>query len=222
MITKNNCWIIIAAYNEQRHIADLLRRIKQLKFRNIIVVDDGSRDGTQQVAQRQGVVALRHAVNLGKGAAMKTGAEYALRNGAAALIFIDGDGQHNPGLLPQFLLALNAGNQIVFSYRRRGRAPILRMLGGRAINLIFRLLYGIRLQDSICGYRAMTVQAYRCVRWTSRDYSVESEMIARAGLHHISYTEIPIDTIYHDKYKGMTIIDGVAVLWNLLWWRITL
>ena len=222
MITKSNCWIIIAAYNEQRHLPDLLRKIKRLGYTHVVVVDDGSRDDTQQAAQRLGVTALRHTVNLGKGAAMKTGAEYALRGGAAALVFIDGDGQHGPHLLPQFVRALNAGNAIVFSYRQRGRAPLIRMLGGRTINLFFRLLYGIRLQDSICGYRAMTAKAYRQVRWTSRDYSVESEMIARAGLQSIPYTEIPIDTVYHDEYKGMTVIDGLIVLWNLLWWRLAL
>lgn len=220
-MSKQDTWIIVAAYNEERHLPDLLPRVKRYGLQ-IVVVDDGSRDNSYSIAQRHKVIVLRHAVNLGKGAAMKTGAEYALAKGAKAMLFIDADGQHHPEEIPQFISALKR-HDIVFSYRKRvGPAPLIRRLGGRTINILFRLLYGVRLQDSICGFRAMSAQAYRKVRWSSRDYSVESEMIARAGKAGLRYTEIPIDTIYHDKYKGMTILDGAIVLWNLLWWRLTL
>jgi UDP-N-acetylglucosamine---dolichyl-phosphate N-acetylglucosaminyltransferase len=221
-IGKSDCFIVIAAYNETAHIAGVVKRVREQGYRNIIVVDDGSRDDTRSVAAKAGAIALRHMVNLGKGAAMKTGCDYAVREGARAIILVDGDGQHNPEELPKFLKALQ-NHDIVFSYRKKtGKAPLVRKMGGQFINLLFKLFYRIRLQDSICGYRAMTAAAYRKVRWNSRDYSVESEIIARAGNAGLRYTEVPIATVYHDKYKGMTVIDGVAVLWNLFWWRLTL
>jgi glycosyltransferase involved in cell wall biosynthesis len=220
-MAKRKTWVIVAAYNEERHLPALLSRLKRQGL-PIVVVDDGSKDRTSAVAAQAGVRVLQHIVNLGKGAAMKTGAEYALQQGAKAMIFIDGDGQHNPVFLKRFVAKLEHYD-IVFSYRKRSeKAPLIRRFGGRAINMLFRVLYGISLQDSICGYRGMTAKAYNAVRWTSRDYSVESEMIARAGKAHLRYTEFPIDTIYHDTYKGMTVIDGISVVFNLLWWRLTL
>ena len=219
----SDCFIVIAAYNEHKHIADVVHRVRKQGYHNIVVVDDGSKDKTQAIAKKAGAVALRHVINLGKGAAMKTGADYAFKKGAKAIILVDGDGQHHPNELPKFLRALTKGNDIVFSYRRRtGEAPLVRKLGGQFINVLFKLFYGISLQDSICGYRAMTAHAYHKVRWTSSDYSVESEIIARAGKTGLRYTEVPIATIYHDKYKGMTIVDGFSVLGKLFLWRFTL
>jgi UDP-N-acetylglucosamine---dolichyl-phosphate N-acetylglucosaminyltransferase len=219
----SDCCIVIAAYNESKHIATVVRRVRKQGYSNIVVVDDGSKDATSAMAKKAGAVALRHIINLGKGAAMKTGADYAFKKGAKAIILVDGDGQHEPEELPKFLKALGKGNDIVFSYRRRtGKAPLVRKLGGQFINMLFKIFYGITLQDSICGYRAMTRHAYETVRWTSTNYSVESEIIARAGKAKLRYTEVPIATIYHDKYKGMTVVDGFSVLWRLFLWRFTL
>jgi glycosyltransferase involved in cell wall biosynthesis len=215
-------YVIISAYNEAGHIGDVVRKVRKNGFHNVIVVDDGSRDATRDIAEKAGAIALRHMINLGKGAAMRTGAEYALRAGAKTLVFLDGDGQHDPAELPKLMTALR-GNDIVFSYRRRtGKAPLVRRLGGRFINVLFKALYDIELRDSICGYRAMTTATYKKVRWNSTDYSVESEMIARAGRAGLKYTEVPIATVYHDKYKGMTVVDGFSVLGKLLLWRFML
>jgi UDP-N-acetylglucosamine---dolichyl-phosphate N-acetylglucosaminyltransferase len=218
-----DCWIIIAAYYEEKHISDVVKRVKAQGFKHIVVVDDGSKDKTSVLAQKEGATVLRHIVNLGKGAAMKTGAEYAFLNGAEAAIFIDGDGQHKPEELPLFMKELRKGYDIVFGYRKRNtHMPFVMRFGNWFISALVRTLYKMDLHDVTSGYRALTKRAYEEVRWSSRDYRVEVEMIARAGKQHLKYKQFQITTIYHDNYKGTTFLDGFPIVGNLLWWRISL
>ncbi len=215
-------WVVIAAYHEQAHIVDVVTRTKAVGYPNVIVVDDGSKDRTSAEAKRAGATVIRHTINLGKGAALKTGAEAALEKGAEFLVFIDGDGQHRPEEIPAVLRALKKDIDIVFTYRKNaGKAPFIRRAGGLATSGLIRAFYGLRIRDALCGMRAMTAEAYRKIRWNSADYTVESEMIANAGMKLLKADEVPISTIYHDKYKGMTIFDGIRILTRLVWWRMT-
>lgn len=217
---KNKPFVIIPAHNEQSHIARVIRKTKRFS-RNIIVVDDGSRDRTAAIAEKENVTVLRHVINLGKGAALKTGSEYALSEGADKLIFIDSDGQHLPQDIPRFLKALH-GVDIVFGSRELNKKmPGILKFGNRVINKVNSILFGIELADTQSGYRAMTAKAYKKIRWRSTSYSVESEMIANAGKKRLKYREIPIKTIYSDNYKGTTVIDGVKIVLNMLWWKVT-
>jgi glycosyltransferase involved in cell wall biosynthesis len=187
----------------------------------VIVVDDGSRDNTTQLATSAGATVLRHVINLGKGASMKTGAEYAIQYGAQAIIFVDGDGQHDPKLLKEFISKLRKYD-IVFGFRRRNNSmPAVLRFGNWFLSIVIKRLYGMNLHDSQCGYRALTRRAYEAVRWRSTDYSVESEMIANAGKHDLRYAEQEIPTVYHDKYKGTTPLDGIPIVLRLFWWRFT-
>jgi UDP-N-acetylglucosamine---dolichyl-phosphate N-acetylglucosaminyltransferase len=221
-LNKDDCYVVIAAYFEEQRIGNVLQKVKKQGFKKVIVVDDGSKDHTSAVAAEHGATVLTHVVNLGKGAAMKTGADYAREQKAKAIIFMDADGQHRPEELPLFLKELQKGYDIVFGYRKRTNdMPFVRRAGNWTLNVVVKLFYNMNLQDCLSGYRAVTVQAYDIIRWNSRDYSVESEMIARAGRNNLRYAQFQIDTIYHDKYKGMTIIDGIPIILNLIWWRMT-
>ncbi|MDD9954343.1 MAG: glycosyltransferase family 2 protein [Candidatus Woesearchaeota archaeon] len=213
-------YIIIPAYNEGSRIRTVVREAKK-HSKNIVVVDDGSTDTTAAVAKRAGAVVLQHIINLGKGAAMKTGAEYALSKKATNLVFLDGDGQHKPNDVPVFLRALKK-HDIVFGQRKRSKnMPFVRRFGNWLIAFTVKNIYDMHLEDCICGYRAFTANAYKKLRWKSRAYGVECEMIARAGKHNLSYASIPVATIYLDKHKGMTIFDGIRVMFYLIWWRMT-
>ncbi|HII17047.1 TPA: glycosyltransferase family 2 protein [Candidatus Woesearchaeota archaeon] len=213
-------WVVIPAYNEAGRIGGVLEKVKK-HAQNVIVVDDGSRDKTSHEAEEHAVIALRHAVNLGKGAALKTGCDYAVKNGALRMVVLDADAQHNPEHIPAFFSAL-AHHDIVFSYRKRTKAmPAVLRFGNWFISSAATLLYGIRLRDTQCGYRAFTEGAYKRIRWSASDYSMESEMIANAGKQKLRYAELPIETIYADRYKGTTILDGIKIVINMLWWRLT-
>ncbi len=216
---KSRTWAVISALNEAAHIADVVRRTKKI-LNHVVVVDDGSWDGTSQAAFEAGATVLRHLVNMGKGAALKTGFDYALSHGAEYLLALDGDGQHRPEEIP-LLLSRLPGCDLVFGARMMSKdMPALLKFGNRSINSITKLLFGIKLKDTQSGYRAMTADAYRKCRWEANDYSMESEMIANAGRHHLKYCEVTISTIYSDKYKGTTIIDGIKITLNLIQWRL--
>ncbi len=211
--------IIIPARNEEKTVADVV--LRALHYGKVIVVDDGSDDQTGQLAREQGAVVLRHIMNLGKGAALKTGCEYQLRQGADALVVIDADAQHNPDKIPLFLQQLKT-HDVVFGYRTFSRTmPFIFRFGNKFINALAHLLYGIKLRDTQCGYRAFTSTVYAKIRWRSSDYSVESEMVARVGKRKLSYAEIPIETVYLDRYKGTTVFDGVKIVLKMFWWRVS-
>lgn len=214
-----NIYVVIAAYNEEKHIVDVIKKIKKY-CKNIIVVDDGSKDNTYNKAKQGGVEVLKHIVNMGKGAALKTGCDYALRKGAKIIVTVDADLQHDPAEIPNFLKALK-NRDVVFGYRRLDKnMPLILRAGNWFINKITKLLYNINLRDTQCGYRAFTANAYKKIRWKASDYSLESEMIANTGKNHLKYKEIPIKTIYSDIYKGTTVIDGIRIIINLLIWRL--
>ena len=216
---KHKIFAVIPAYNEERHISKIIKKTKKY-VDNVVVVDDGSKDETISLAGRSEAVVLTHLVNLGKGAALKTGCDYAVENNAGFIIAIDADAQHNPKDIPRFLESLK-DHDIVLGYRKLNRKmPFVLKFGNWFINKTIRFLYGIKIRDSQCGYRAFTAKAYKKLKWNASDYSMESEMIAKMGKYKLSYAEIPIATIYSDKYKGTTVLDGIKIVFNLLIWKL--
>ncbi len=209
-------FIVIPAYNEGLRIAPVLRKVKQYSA-NVVVVDDGSSDNTCQLAKSEGVTVIRHSVNLGKGATLKTGCDYVLETGAERIVVLDADGQHEPREIPKFFNALNSVD-IVYSFRQESfRMPLVLRFGNNFINNVLRSLFKVNIHDSQCGYRAFTAEAYRKVRWEATDYFMETEMIIRASRNKLRYNQLPIQTIYSDRYKGTTILDGVKIFCKLVW-----
>jgi len=216
---NNDLFIIIPAHNESERIEKVLKEVKKY-CENIIVVDDGSTDDTFEIAKQEGVIVLKHIVNLGKGAALKTGCDFAIHKDAKKIIVMDADGQHEPKLIPNFLKALETFN-LVFGFRElSNNMPLLFRIGNFGINTLTEILFNIQLKDTQSGFRAFNAKTYKQIRWKANDYSMESEMIARAGNKKIKYCEIPITTIYSDRYKGTTMIDGLKVGINLIKWRL--
>ncbi|MCB9358464.1 glycosyltransferase family 2 protein [Candidatus Woesearchaeota archaeon] len=213
-------WVIMPCYNEEKNIVPVIR--DTLKFsKNLVVVDDGSKDNTYQAAldNCKNAYVLRHSINLGKGAALKTGVEFAIKKGAKKFVFIDSDGQHEPKEIPKFLKLLD-DHDIVFGFRKLNKnMPAIFRIGNTALNTGIFFLFGIRLHDTQSGYRAMTVDAYRKIRWKSTTYTVESEMIANTGKKKLRYCEIPINTIYANRHKGTTVLDGIKIMFDMLLFR---
>ena len=215
----NNAWAAIPAYNEGKSIAKIVRKTKNY-IDNVIVVDDGSKDRTKEAAEKAGAVVLRHMINLGKGATLKTGCDFAVKNGAEFIVALDADAQHNPEDIPRFIDKLKKFD-IVFSYRKsKSKMPVVLRFGNWFISNVAGILYSVKLNDTQCGFRAFSAEAYKKIRWNASDYSMESEMISRAGKQKLKYIQIPIETIYSDRYKGTTVIDGVKIVLSMLWWRL--
>ncbi|MBU0580497.1 MAG: glycosyltransferase family 2 protein [Candidatus Margulisbacteria bacterium] len=211
--------VIIPAYNEGKNIGSVIQEVKKYA-ENILVVDDGSTDLTKEIAQKKNVEVISHSVNLGKGAALKTGCDYAYKQGVENIVVIDADGQHEPKDIPRFLEALK-GVDIVFGYRKQSNTmPLILKFGNRFINETLRLLFQIKVYDSQCGYRAFKSSIYPKIRWKANDYYMETEMIVKAGRNNLKHKQISIETIYGDKYKGTTAVDGVKIVGKMIGWRL--
>jgi len=211
--------VIIPAYNEESHVGDVVN--KTLEYANlVIVVDDGSSDKTSLGAENSGAIVIKHAVNLGKGSALKTGCELAFKLGAEKIVFMDADGQHNPKNIPKFIGLLKKYD-VVIGYRSLNfKMPFVFRLGNWIISIATRFLYNLDLEDTQCGFRAFNKRIYKKLAWESLDYSVESEIIANIGKYNLKYTMTPIETIYKDSYKGTTIFDGIMILANMVKWKL--
>ena len=216
---KSKVFAVVPAHNEEKHIYRLAREIKKYAD-EVIVVDDGSKDRTNKLAEKGNAIVLKHMVNLGKGAAAKTGCDYAFGNNADIVILIDADMQHDPKEIPNFLKKIKNHDAVVAYRKINSSMPLIFRFGNWFINQTIKFLYGIKIRDSQCGYRAFTREAYKKLRWKASDYSMESEIIAKIGKYGLSYTEIPIETIYSDKYKGTTVIDGFKIVFNLVIWKL--
>lgn len=215
MLNNKDIWLIIPAFNEENNIGFLLKKIKNIGLKTL-VVNDGSSDFTKNTVEKFHIDLLNHKTNLGKGAAMKTGAEFAFSHGVKAVIFMDADGQHDPKNILDYIKKLQEGNDIIFGKRNlRKGTPIVRLLGNKITSRLVALFCHIYLDDLLCGFIAMSKKAYQVVKWDSAGYGVETEIVARVGKNKLKYGEVNIETIYRDKYKGVTVLDALGILFSL-------
>lgn len=212
-------YVVVPAYNESRFIGRFLAKLT-VNTKNIIVVDDGSRDDTTKIAKQSGITVLTHMTNLGKGAALKTGCEYAFKKmGADAVIIMDGDDQHEVEDISKFKHALKDRAEIVLGVRAMdSRMPLARLLGNRGMSILINLLFGRYIADIPSGFKAMTKRAYNKVHWQSSGYEVETEIAVRLAKSKLSYVEVPINTVYHDKDYGFNLLDAFAILIKIPFW----
>lgn len=218
-----NIFIVIPSFNEDKRLKETIKKtIQYVSPEKIVVIDDGS-IVPERLSKGSGVWLLRHKLNLGKGAAMRTGAEFAFEHDADAVIFMDADCQHDPKEIPVFTKYLKEGNDLVFGSRKPAtNIPLTRLLGKKFTSVYVNFVFGIFLSDILSGYRAMTKKAYLIIKWESDRYAVETEMIAKLSHHkkELKWTEFSIDTIYMDKYKGMTAIDAIRLLLSSIKWKL--
>lgn len=216
--------IVIPARNEGPRIGTVLASLAlHVPAARIYVVDDGSEDATAETAQRLGARIVRHRVNLGKGAALRTGCEAALRDGVELLVVMDADGQHAAEDVPRLIAPIAAGEADLVLGRRRFSPdmPALMRAGNWGLSALFALLFRRRVEDTQCGLRAFAAAAYSRLAWHAHDYSVETEMLVRAIRAGLRVTEVRIETVYNDRYKGTTPADGVRILGRMVGWRLS-
>lgn len=218
-----NIFLVIPVFNEGKRIGKVIKEVSKIGYKAVLV-DDGSKEKiSERLKSYNNLIFARHKINLGKGAAMKTGAEIAFKNGAEAVIFMDGDGQHSTHDINEFVKALDKGYDVVFGSRNLSYGvPIIRYLGNKLGSVVISLLFGIYISDLICGYRAITKKAYEKIKWESSQYGVETEIAIRTAKEKLNYCEVPVETIYLDRVKGVTLLDAINILMDVLRWRLTL
>jgi glycosyltransferase involved in cell wall biosynthesis len=200
---------VVPAFNEEKRIVDVLKTLKQYVDR-IIVVDDGSSDRTSEVSKKYALV-VRHIINVGKGGALRSGAKKAIQLKAKRIVFIDSDGQHDPSEIKKFIEKLDKGYDLVQGVRSTKEMPFMKKIGNSMINSLFSMIFGLKVSDTQSGYKAFKTGIYPKIEWKSNDYFVETEILANAGKNGLRYAEVPIKTIYREKYKGITVMDGLKI-----------
>lgn len=218
----NDIWVVIPAYNEELYISRVLTKIKKYTTR-IIVVDDGSSDSTATEAEKNAAYVLSHRLNLGKGAALKTGCDFAFFHlNARAIIMMDADDQHDPTELTLFCDALASGHSLVFGSRDFSSMPLTRKAGNQLASQLINLVYGQYVPDIPSGYKAFTAAVYQQIAWQTTDYAVELEIAIKTVEQKIPFKVVPIKTIYHDFTKGMTALDTLSMLKQIISYKIHL
>ena len=211
---------LIPAYNEARFIADVVKGAA--RHLPVVVVDDGSSDGTGGAAALAGAKVISHGRNQGKGKALLTGFDYAIQRGVDAAITLDADGQHDPDEIPLFVAAFRAGEgDIIIGKRTYGQMPAKSQFGNRVGSFLLRLAMGHPVPDNQSGYRLFSQRAMREVRPTSTRFEAEVEMLLRADFAGLKVGWVPIKTIYNDKKSHFRPIEDSALFLKMTWriWR---
>ena len=214
--------VLIPAYNEQSVIGDVLREIRRAGYSDIVVVDDGSSDETYSRAQQvDGVIALRHFINRGKGAAMKTGIEATKILGADIVVTMDGDGQHDPQDIEGMVRLVTEGNDVVLGTRAidARTMPRWKVLANKSGNFFTWLLYGLWVTDSQSGFRAFSRRAVESIETRTDRYEYDSEVIREIRRHGLKFVEVPVSVRYTDysqsKAARQTLKNGLKTLFKM-------
>lgn len=196
-------WIVIPAYQAVARVGGVVSGVIGQGGR-VIVVDDGSTDGTGEAAERAGAEVLRHAANRGKGAALQTGFLAALQRGATAVVTLDADGQHDPLEIPRLLAAQRATpGSMVIGVRRFDPAimPRWSRIGNTISTFFISRFAGRRYQDTQSGYRVYPAGLLRRVALKTRHFETETELLLWAGKLGVPICEVAIQTIYHEPRR---------------------
>ena len=214
-------YIVIPAYNEAKSIGKVLRKLKRSGYHKIIVVDDGSKDRTSAISNKQRVIVLKHIINRGLGGALGTGIKAAVEENADVIVTFDSDGQHSVSDIKKVTTPiLNGEADVVIGSRiinKKEHMPVYKKVGNFGLNMITFILYGVYCSDTQSGLRAFSKEAAQKLEIKSNGYEVSSEIIKEVGKNKFKLKEIPIKTIYTDYSikRGTNLISGIRILIKL-------
>jgi len=220
-ISKDKIVAVLPAYNEEVSIGSVVLRTKEHAGR-VIVIDDGSSDHTARVAEMAGAEVIRHTKNMGKGKAFKTGFNAASQNGAAIIVTLDSDGQHNPAEIPKLTAPIFSGEADLVNGSRyingNGKnTPAYRRIGQTVLDKATNMNSGVKITDTQSGFRAFAVNTLPAFRFKQNGFGIESEMLTDAAKSDIRIKEVEIDVRYDvDCSTEHPVSHGVQVLVKIL------
>jgi glycosyltransferase involved in cell wall biosynthesis len=218
-------WVVIAAYNEGAMIGGVVATLRRAGY-HVVVVDDGSRDGTAAAARVSGAVTLRHAVNRGQGAALQTGLRYALAAGAGVLVTFDADGQHQAEDITNLVEPIRSGRaEVVLGSRFLEPAagvPVARRLLLRGAVAFTGLFSGVRLTDAHNGLRAFSRRAAERIDLQLDRMAHASELIDQVVRMRLPVVEVPVHVRYtrYSMDKGQRAGHAARIAWDYLFDKI--
>jgi glycosyltransferase involved in cell wall biosynthesis len=231
-VQNEDVWLVVPLYNEATVIGDVVREAR-LTFPKVVCVDDGSRDRSAEIAEQAGAAVVRHPVNLGQGAALQTGFDYALADPAMRyVVTYDADGQHQVHDVDVMLHRargddLREGVRVVFGSRfldERTEASLMKKLVLRAAVAYTNATTGTRLTDAHNGLRVLHRDVVERLDITQNRMAHASELVAQIGAmrfggERVDYAEEPVHILYTDysRAKGQSLWNAVNILAELIW-----
>ena len=224
--------VLIPAYNASKTLSFLIEQISPFfKKEDILVVDDGSNDLTFDIAKEKGVIVFQHHKNRGKGQALLTGFDYALKKGYEGVLTMDADFQHPPHLIKDFLSKKEKNTKAILigtrrrDYKNRQRSrdmPFLRFLSNTLTSLAISIITRERIYDSQSGYRLIPTTCLKKMRLRSKKYDLESEILLKACRLGFKIDSIPIPTVYTGSKSFINpckdTLRFLYLLWRSFWW----
>ena len=213
-------WVVCAAYNEAATIVLVVGQIRRAGY-NVVVVDDGSTDQTAYLAGALATALVRHPINLGQGAALKTGIDYALSRGADIVVTFDADGQHRVADIASLVDALKRERADVALGSRflapSPNVPFARRILLQAAKLFTTLTTGLRLTDTHNGLRALTRRGASALKLRQNRMAHASEILSDIAASGLRYVEVPVTVDYtaYSQAKGQRAGDAVTILLDL-------
>ncbi|MGN6218101.1 MAG: glycosyltransferase family 2 protein [Microbacterium sp.] len=219
--SNDDVWLIVPLFNEASVVRDVVADAR-LTFPNIVCVDDGSTDHSIAEALAGGATVLRHPINLGQGAALQTGIEFAREQpGAQYFVTFDSDGQHQVSDAVAMVERLRAEPYDIIVGSRfldaRTNASALKKLVLRLAVLFERISTGVRLTDAHNGLRAFNLRTAFSLNIKQNRMAHASEIVAQIGSNHLRYAEQPVHIVYTDysRSKGQSLWNSVNILSEL-------
>ncbi len=203
---KSKVGAVIPAYNEEKHIGDVVRRTRQL-LDNVLVVDDGSADRTADRAREAGAEVIVHQQNQGKGETIKTGLRHWLEREFDFVIVLDADGQHRPEEIDRFVTAALSADapKLVLGNRMNdvSSMPLVRRFVNRWMSDQISALCGQRIPDTQCGYRLLHRQLIPELLGGAARFDYETEMLIIVSRKGFRIGAVPISTVYSDEVSSI-------------------
>jgi len=210
----------IPAYNEGKYIGGIVLRARQYAG-EVVVIDDGSRDGTAAVAELAGATVVRHRQNHGYGGAIQRIFSEARKRQPDVLVVLDGDAQHNPDEIPALVRAVKNGADVVIGSRRlrKNNIPAYRRLGQRVLARLSNIASGNGLSDTESGFRAYSRRAVETLELKETGMAVSAEIVAAATSEGLKITEVPASVSYdtetsthHPVSHGLGVMRWILVM----------
>lgn len=214
-------WVVIPLYNEATVIAGVIRDLLPV-FPHVVCIDDGSRDGSGEIARAAGAHVVTHPINLGQGAALQTGFDYCLERGADYVVTFDADGQHRVvDAIAMLDRARDDNLAIVFGSRfldDRTNPGILKKIVLKTAVAVTNLTTRTKLTDAHNGLRVIRADALRMFTLRQDRMAHGTEIVVKLGRTGLPYAEHPVEVIYTDysKAKGQSLLNSVNILVDLI------
>ena len=211
---------VIPAYNEEKHIGEVVRRTRQ-KLDDVLVVDDGSADKTAERAREAGAEVIVHEKNLGKGETIKTGLRHWLDRQFDFVIILDADGQHPPEEIDRFVAAALSADEpkLILGNRMNdvSSMPLVRRLVNRWMSQQISALCGQEIPDTQCGFRMLHRQLIPELLGGAARFDYETEMLIVASRKGFRIASVPISTVYSDEVSSIHPIRDTIRFFKLMW-----